>query len=251
MSKSFEGKRVLVTGGANGLGKAIVKKFYEAKATVIALDKDEAGLAKLKQEFPTITTIQVDLVDWNKSKLAVEKILPIHHLVNNAGILRQPTSFLESSVEDIDLHFNVNFKSAFNMSQVFANGVIAHKLEGGTIVNVSSIGDRTWTPGVTTYCCTKAALTMLSKCMSGELGKYNIRANTVRPGAMETDLAKEALGSVYQEFAVSVAAAMERLVLKTKLETDHVADLVLFLSSPAAAMITGQDIALDGGLSFT
>ena len=86
-----------------GLGKAIVKKFCLANAIVFALDKDEAALSKLKYEFPDVNTLVVDLIDWNSSKAAVEKILPIHHLVNNAGILREPVDFLKSTSEDIDL----------------------------------------------------------------------------------------------------------------------------------------------------
>ena len=92
---------------------------------------------------------------------------------------------------------------------------------------------------------------MLTKCMAGELGQYNIRSNAIRPAAMDTNLVQEAIGGAHAAFIKAHSDMQERLVLKDKLETFHVADLVVFLSSPAASMITGQDIALDKGISFT
>jgi NAD(P)-dependent dehydrogenase (short-subunit alcohol dehydrogenase family) len=84
-----------------GLGKAIVKRFYEAGATVIALDVDEGALKELKGTFPNVIPISVDLLDWEGARNAVEAILPLHHLVNNAGIMSNE-AFLNSSSQGID-----------------------------------------------------------------------------------------------------------------------------------------------------
>jgi NADP-dependent 3-hydroxy acid dehydrogenase YdfG len=84
-----------------GLGKAIVKKFYEAGAIVIALDVDEKALKELKGTFPKVITITVDLLDWEGARKAMESVLPLNHLVNNAGIMPNET-FFDSSSQGID-----------------------------------------------------------------------------------------------------------------------------------------------------
>ena len=87
---------------STGFGLAIVKKFHEAQAEVYALDKNEEGLAALKKDLPNVITVTIDLQNWNETKKIVEALGPVHHLVNNAGIVRGAT-FLDISEQDVDL----------------------------------------------------------------------------------------------------------------------------------------------------
>ena len=85
-----------------GLGKAIVQKFYEVGAIVFAFDKDAEKLAELKNEFPEVNIKTVDLLNWEEAKAAVRSISPIHHLVNNAGIMK-PARLMDATMEEFDL----------------------------------------------------------------------------------------------------------------------------------------------------
>jgi len=109
-------------------------------------------------------------------------------------------------------------------------------------------GDDNPLPGSSTYCCSKAALTMLTKCSAAELGQHNIRVNCVRPTGMDTAMQGNVAQNhpeIFQEF-IPLA---KRQVIKERLKTTNVADLVLFLSSPQSAMITGEGVAIDCGFT--
>ena len=136
---SFAGRRVLVTGGASGLGRAAVQKFYDDGATVFVLDRNAEMLAALKKELPKATTICVDLLNWDEAKRAVEALAPLDHLVNNAGIA--PIGGLhETTAEFFDKIIGINVKALLNVAQAFVKGIVQHgKADGGTIVNISSI----------------------------------------------------------------------------------------------------------------
>lgn len=136
---SFHGKRVLVTGGATGIGSGIVNKFYQDGALVFVLDKDAQLLSELKKQLPNVTTICVDLLDWAATRQAVEGLTPLHHLVNNAGIC-SVGDLQDVTPEAFDGVFAVNVKGMLNVSQAFVKGIVDHGIvHGGTIVNIGSI----------------------------------------------------------------------------------------------------------------
>jgi len=246
---NFSGKRVLVTGGAKGLGAAVVSKFVAAGATVIALDRDGTALAALKASHPTVITVTADLLDWDKSRAAVEALGgPIHHLVNNAGI-PEVVAFTNMTSENVDRIFGVNFKACINMGQVMAKGLEKHGVTtGGTIVNVSSIMDNRTVPGAGLYCCTKAAVTMLAKVMALELAPQKIRVNVVRPTLMATELIPQNT-EYYKQVAEGVLKfCLERQITKRLLTVEETANAILYLSSDASEMCNGSGILVDGGL---
>ncbi|CAG7833965.1 unnamed protein product [Allacma fusca] len=135
----FSGSRVLVTGGAGALGQSTVLKFLESGATVVVLDKDTTNIHELLQQYPTcLETITVDLTNWEETAKAISQTLPIHHLVNNAGIPGPALPFLQIRPEDVDKVLDINFKAMINVSQAVAAGMIEGNF-GGTIVNISSV----------------------------------------------------------------------------------------------------------------
>ncbi|ODM97275.1 L-xylulose reductase [Orchesella cincta] len=242
----FSGRRVLITGAGKGLGYALVKKFYENNALVFALDKKKAYLDALKEEFPNVSTICVDLRDWDETRRLVKSIAPIDHLVNNAAI--SGTSFFEDiAPEQIDGLFAVNFKAVVNVSQAVVKGLTQHgRAQGATIVNISSVFDTTPSKGICIYSCTKAAISMLTKSLALELGDQGIRVNSISPAP--TAMLKEMFVSTNPKIVHETQKVLDRQVIKRPVQPAEAADLVLFLSSPNSAMITGSSVPIDGGI---
>lgn len=144
---SFAGRRVLVTGGASGIGRGVAIAFHSDGACVFVLDRNAELLAVLKKEYPSITTICVDLLDWAETRRVVESLAPLDHLVNNAGVL-DVSPLHETTEESFDKVIGVNVKAMLNVSQAFVKGILEHGSGGGrgeaTIVNISSIVSVDW-----------------------------------------------------------------------------------------------------------
>jgi len=136
MDISFQGKRALVTGAGQGIGRAIAKKLSESGAIVFALSRSPEHLITLSAEAPNVKPVEVDLSNWDETKKVVEEVGPVDLLVNNAAIsILEP--FLEMHPESFDKMFSVNVKACINVAQVVAKGMIKEGRHG-SIVNVSS-----------------------------------------------------------------------------------------------------------------
>ncbi|ODM89043.1 L-xylulose reductase [Orchesella cincta] len=242
LNYSFAGKRVLITGGAGGIGRQIVQRFHDDGAIVLALDKDSDAIEQLQKELPNVTAVTVDVADWNETKKAIEAFGAIDHVVNNAAILI-PQYFMEITKEMADLHFNVNALACINVVQTAAKGMM-ERGSGGSIVNITSIESTGATAGFSMYSSAKIALEMITKSMSVELGRHNIRANCVSPNGIDGD-------GMVKISDPRITAAVENLfrrnTIKRLIAPNEVADLVMFLLSPLSAMITGETVVIDGG----
>ncbi|XP_021943410.1 L-xylulose reductase [Folsomia candida] len=250
MSFSFEGKRILVTGAGRGLGRAIVESFVKSGGSVFALDIKQELLDDVTKSFPTVVTAVIDLSKWDEVKEIVQKLGPMDHLVNNAGVfIYEP--ILEATESAVDKVLSVNFKAVLNMCQIFAKNVIQNEIKGATIVNVSSLaGQRPYPVGTqhsgTIYSCSKAAVDMLTKNLAVEFAQYDIRVNGIAPGPMITGLMDNLPPDVRQGLKTSAIKA--RQLVPGVAELDDVAFIALYLSSPVAKFITGSINVVDGGV---
>jgi NAD(P)-dependent dehydrogenase (short-subunit alcohol dehydrogenase family) len=242
---NFAGKKVLVTGGGSGIGKALCKTLHSQGAQVFALCKNQDWLSSLQNECPGVKTVCVDLEDWDATRAAVSALEVLDCLVNNAGIAAGRT-VMQTTPENFDKLMNVNVKAIINVSQVVAQKMMDNN-RGGSIVNVSSIASRFGVPQSVSYNVTKASVDLLTKAMAVELGPKNIRVNAINPTIIMTPLVKhfyEKGAGVQLKQMVTARTPMGRIA-----ELDEVVNTILFLLSDLAPMIHGENIFIDGGYS--
>ena len=240
MNISFEGKRILVTGAGQGIGRELALRLSKFKGQVIGLSKTKENLDKLRAQDSSIQTVCVDLGDWDATKKAVQSVLPVDLLVNNAAVAKLKP-FLDATEEEFDLSFNINVKAMMNVSQVVARDMIQRNVPG-SIVNISSQASQAALRDHTVYCASKGAVDMLSKTMALELGPHNIRVNTVNPTVIMTEMGK--LGWSEPEKAQSM---INKIPLGRFGEVDEVVDAVVYLLSDRSSMINGVTLPVDGG----
>jgi len=241
----FSGKRVLVTGAGQGLGRDISLALSQAGAHVIALSRTASNLETLKQEITKnggeCTLIVCDLSSKPEViRKAVQDAGVVDLLVNNAGTNRL-APFLEAKDEDWEFIINTNLRSAFIISQVVAQGMVK-RASGGAIVNVSSQASSVGLKDHVCYCSSKGGMDQLTRSMSLELGPHNIRVNSVNPTVCLTELGKEAWGKP------EVGGPMKaKIPLGRFAEPHEISDAVLYLLSDKASMINGVILPIDGG----
>jgi NAD(P)-dependent dehydrogenase (short-subunit alcohol dehydrogenase family) len=239
----FSGKKVVVTGAARGIGARIAERFAAEGARVAILDRlSEHGTAHaeaLSAEF-----IEVDLADAAGATAAmtaaVEELGGIDVLVNNAGMLRFGT-VLDTSPEEWDATFAVNTRAMLLTTQVAARAMIGAG-HGGAIINLASMAGKSGGANEAAYAASKAAVIALTRVTALELGCHGIRANSLCPGYVLTDMG----AATRTEEQVQLWSSYSPL---GRLGTpDDVAGLALFLASDDGAYLTGQAINVTGGM---
>jgi NAD(P)-dependent dehydrogenase (short-subunit alcohol dehydrogenase family) len=242
------GRVALVTGAARGLGRAIAVSLAHAGADV-ALGLRTAGTADdLVDEIESMgrraLAVPMDVRDLRQIESAVSAVVDhfgrLDILVNNAGL--GPSNLAEDVTEaDFDLTMDINLKGTFFASQ--AAGRIMIGQGSGRIINLSSQAGFVALPTEAIYCASKAAVAHLTKCLAVEWGRYGITVNAVAPTFIRTDGTAEALGDPAFE-----ADVRERIAALHRIgEPMDVAGGVVFLASPAASLITGTTLMIDGG----
>lgn len=242
------GRIALVTGAARGLGRAISLALAHAGADVALGLRDVNSRGRLVEEITGLgrraLPLQMDMTRTDQIAQAVDdtvgKFRRLDILVNNAGIA--PDNLAENVREDdFDLTIAINLKGTFFASQAAARVMIAQKT--GCIVNMSSQAGFAALPTESVYCMTKAGIAHLTKCLAVEWGRHNIRVNAVAPTFIHTPGTEAALAnSDFRAEVVERIAALHRIG-----EPMEVAGAVVFLASPAASLITGHTILIDGG----
>ncbi|XP_046468749.1 L-xylulose reductase-like isoform X1 [Neodiprion pinetum] len=240
----FIGKRIVVTGAGQGIGRALALRLSKFGGKVIAVSRTQKHLDTLFQEDPKIEIITADLADWESTRAAIEGVGRIDLLVNNAAAARLDR-FLDVKPDDVDVLFNVNLKSVINVSQVAAKSMIATG-NGGSIVNISSQASQAALKDHAVYCATKAALDQLTRVMALELGPHNIRVNAVNPTVVMTDM-----GRVGWNDPEKAASMTSKIPLGRFAEVDEVVDAVVYLLSNRSSMINGVTLPIDGGFLAT
>ncbi len=244
----LQGQVALVTGAARGLGRAISLALAHAGADVALGFRDAASGGELVREIEGLgrraLPLQMDISSMEQIFSAVDETVArfakLDILVNNAGIA--PENLAENVREqDFDATLAVNLKGTFFVSQ--AAGRVMIRQKHGRIINMSSQAGFAALPGESVYCMTKAAIAHLTKCLAVEWGKHGITVNAVAPTFIRTPGTEECL-SVPQ----NRADVLERIAALHRIgEPMEVAGAVVFLASPAASLITGETILIDGG----
>jgi NAD(P)-dependent dehydrogenase (short-subunit alcohol dehydrogenase family) len=241
----LQGKVAVVTGAAQGIGRAIVHEFAAAGASVAMCDLNLDGLELLRTELPSATpehlAYRLDVGDEDAVNAVVgeiaERLGHIDILVNNAGIFKRGW-LLELTESEWDETMRVNAKGPFLMTKAVVKHLIAQQ-QGGKIINIGSISGQIVQAGKVHYAVSKAALIHFSRVMAVELGPHGIQVNVISPGPTVTP----------QIAPVDPQDYLSRHYIplgKMAQPEDH-AEAALFLASAASNHITGQVLNVDGG----
>lgn len=239
-------KHVLLTGALGTLGRAQATALCNtgARLTLLDLPASQQGGEQFAASLPGARYLGLDLNDLAGAKAAVAALCgadPVDILINNAAlIINRP--FEAFSLEEYEHQLRVNSSAAFALVQACTPGMRARGY--GKVINFCSLTLNGRWDGYVPYVASKGALLGLTKSLARELGKDGIRVNAIAPGAVVSEAEERVFGDRLQEYHDWI---IENQCLKTRIEARHVADLVLFLASPASDMITGQNLGIDGG----
>lgn len=243
---SLTGKTAFVTGGARGIGAAIVRRLArEGAAVAFTFQNSAAGASALAAEVEAAggraLALQADAADPAALTRAIDgaarQFGKLDILVNNAGVLRLG-SVETLSLEDFDETLAVNVRAVF----VAAKAALAHMGEGGRIINIGSTNaERMPFPGGSAYAMSKSALLGLVQGMARDLGPRGITVNNIQPGPTNTDMNPEA-----GEFGAALHGLM---ALQRHATPDEIAGMVAYVAGPEAGFVTGASLMIDGGFS--
>lgn len=247
-SFDLTGNVALVTGAGRGLGRAISLALAHAGADVALGLRDVKTGGDLAKEIEAmgrrVLPLQMDMTGLDQISRALDDATAhfgcLDILVNNAGVAPEnPAENVRE--EDFDLTLRVNLKGTFFASQ--AAGRVMIRQNSGCIINMSSQAGFVALPTESIYCMTKAAIAHLTKCLAVEWGKYNIRVNAVAPTFIRTPGTESALADpAFRSDVIERIAALHRIG-----EPREVTGAVVFLASPAASLISGETLLIDGG----
>ncbi len=247
---SLKNKNALITGGSKGIGLGIVKEFLELGANVIVAARDEKELESMVTEFSSfknqLHTQKTDVTKDNDLKNLIrftsEKWDRLDILVNNVGtnVRKRFTEFTE---EEYNRILSTNLKPFYELSRLAFP--LLKKSEQGNVINISSVAGLTHLRTGVLYGMTKAAIIQFTKNLAVEWAEYGIRVNAIAPWYINTPLAKQVLENAEYRKEVLSRTPMGKVG-----EPEDVAAAVAFLCMPAAAYITGQCLAVDGGFTI-
>jgi len=246
---SLTSRRALVTGATKGIGFEACKVLADAGADIAAVGRDEQGLAEVTKAVEAMgrrcVPIVADLATIEGPKTAAAKALAafgtIDILVSCAGVTTIK-SIIDTPVEDWEWVNAVNLRAPFLLAQALAPNMIKQNL--GKIINISSQSGVVALADHSAYGASKGGLNMLTKVMTIEWAKHNIQANTICPTVILTPMGEMVWGDPAKGGPMKAKIPAGRFG-----KTVEVADLILFLASPASDMINGQDILIDGGFT--
>ena len=243
----LDGKVALVTGAARGIGKAIALKFASEGADVAFTDlvineAAEETISEIAAYGHKVKGYASNAANFDETHAVVEEILKdfgkIDILVNNAGITKDGL-VMRMSEAQWDAVIAVNLKSAFNFIHAVVPGMARQK--GGSIINMASIAGQMGNPGQVNYASSKAGLIAMAKSVAKEMGSRGIRANAIAPGFIISEMTDALPEAVREEY-------IKQIPLRRGGTVDDIADTALYLASDLSSYVTGQVIAVNGGL---
>ncbi|XP_071478354.1 L-xylulose reductase-like [Diadema antillarum] len=240
MEIRFSGKRALVTGAGKGIGRGIAIALAKYGASVTAVTRSQADLDSLKAEIPSVETICLDVLDWDKTNELLSPLSAFDLLVNSAGVCRGE-SCLEVSTKEYEDIMMINHRAVLQITKIVAKKMI-ERGQGGSIVNISSVASLQGIKNLPVYSSTKGALDSYTKVAALEFAQHKIRVNCVNPTVVLTPLAKK-----FWNQSETRDSMLARIPLGRLLEVEDVVNPVLFLLSDKSAMINGITLPIDGG----
>ncbi len=248
MSQLLANKTALVTGASRGIGRAIAKRLAADGAHVFvhynsSSNSAEALVGEIEQAGGSAETVAANLEDVKAVDRLVEDIKArlgdrkLDVLVNNAGVLENPV-FGEADGSALDRLLAVNVRAPYQIT----SGLVSSLADDARVLFTSSIVARTVFPGISAYALTKGAIDTLTRYLAAELGERGIRVNAIAPGAIDTDMAADFVGTDEGKAAVQQIQALKRVG-----QTDDIARVAGFLAGPDSGWVTGQVIDASGG----
>jgi len=243
ISFGLAGRVCIVTGAAQGIGEACIRRFAREGAQLVIADIDDARGTALARELGGLY-VHCDVGDKAQVDALVARAMAAHGridvLVNNAGIFKS-ADFLEVTEADFDAVLRVNLKGSFLVGQAVAREMAS--AGQGSIVNMSSVNGTLAIPTIASYNVSKGGINQLTRVMALALADQGVRVNAVAPGTIATELAARAVLTS----AEAKARIMSRTPMKRLGEPAEIADTVAYLASDAASYITGEIVVVDGG----
>ncbi len=243
----LKGKVAIVTGGGQGIGKAICLKLAQAGADVAVFDLNFENAQSTAQEIRKLSrkseAFKVDVTEWKSvedaTRRAMESLDKVHILVNNAGWDRiQP--FIETKPEFWNKIIAINLMGVIHCSRAVLDPMIER--QAGKIINIASDAGRVGSLGETVYAGAKGGVIAFSKSLAREMAQYNINVNSVCPGPTDTPLLRAQPHKVVQ-------ALVKAIPFRRVAQPEEIAEAVLFFASSLSNYITGQVLSVSGGLT--
>lgn len=247
-------KTIMVTGGAQGIGKAISTALARQGARVAIADIDGTAAGKtvdeLKQQSLAAMAVQTDITDLEKVRQSVTKVKEefgsIDVLVNNAGWDRM-IPFIDTTPDFWDKVIDINYKGVLNCVYAVIHEMI--EKNSGKIINISSDAARVGSSGEAVYAGAKGAVISFSKSLAREVARNQITVNVICPGPTDTPLTQQMQAE--SEFAQKVLSKMDKVIPLKRMGTpEEIAAAVVFFASKEADFITGQTLSVSGGLTM-
>jgi glucose 1-dehydrogenase len=252
VANRLDGKVTAITGGDQGIGRAIAERLAQEGADValcyrankVGADEVVAGIRAAGRKAAAIQCDVGKVADGQRFiSEAIASLGKVDILVNNAGLERH-ADFWDATEEDYDAVLNVNLKGLFFITQAF----VKHRMQvkaGGKIINISSVHEELPFPHFASYCASKGGVKMLTRNLSIELAPLGITINNIAPGAIETPINKKLLND-----PAKLNALLENIPLKRLGKPQDVASLAAFLASSESDYSTGTTFFVDGGLTW-
>ncbi|MFM6991877.1 MAG: 3-oxoacyl-ACP reductase FabG [Rhodoferax sp.] len=241
----FAGQVALVTGASRGIGASIALELARCGVRVIGTATSDSGASSVAHalaEFPGCAGRVLNVTDGAAADALVDSIVKecgsIQVLVNNAGITRDNLA-MRMKDEDWDAVIDANLKGVFRMSRAVMRTMMKQRY--GRIINITSVVGASGNPGQANYAAAKAGVAGMTRALARELGSRNITVNCVAPGFIETDMTAELA-------AEQKAALQSQIPLGQLGKPADIAHAVVYLASPQAAYVTGQELHVNGGM---